>query len=181
MIAIIAGTNRPDAVSLQIAQLYRQLLADRGAESQILNLNHLPPDFAFSALYQNAGKNPEVNKLNQQMAEAEKFVFVIPEYNGSFPGVLKMFIDGLPYPNPMRHKVAALVGLGSGVQGGVLALSHFNDILSYLNVETLALRVKLASINKNLVEGRLQNPLYNELLNAQADRLVAYAPVLMQA
>lgn len=180
MIAIIAGTNRPDAVSLQIAQLYHQLLAERGATSQILNLNQLPPDFAFSALYANAGKNPEVNKLNQLMTEAEKYVFVIPEYNGSFPGVLKTFIDGLPYPNPMRQKVAALVGLGSGVQGGVLALSHFNDILSYLNVETLALRVKLANINKNLADGQIHNHLYNELLNTQADRLVAYAPALVQ-
>jgi chromate reductase, NAD(P)H dehydrogenase (quinone) len=174
MTTIISGTNRTDAVSLQIAHLYQQLLTERGAESQLLNLADLPHDFAFSALYSQSGKNQAFNHFDQTVREASRFVFIIPEYNGSFPGVLKTFIDGLPYPNPMKDKVAALVGLSSGMQGGALALSHFNDILHYLGVETISLRVKLAAIGKNLKDGAITNPVYNELLNSQADKLLAY-------
>jgi chromate reductase, NAD(P)H dehydrogenase (quinone) len=174
MTTIISGTNRDQAVSLQIASLYQQLLTERGAPNQLLDLGMLPHDFAFSALYGQSGKNASFNQFDQAMRDSDRYVFIIPEYNGSFPGVLKTFIDGLPYPNPMKDKVAALVGLSSGMQGGALALSHFNDILHYLGVETLSLRVKLAAIGKNFQNGQITNQLYSQLLNTQADKLLAF-------
>ncbi len=181
MVTIISGTNRTDAVSFQIAQLYQQLLTNRGAESQLLDLGSLPRDFAFSALYDQSGKNLDFNHFDGLMRNSDRYVFIIPEYNGSFPGVLKTFIDGLSYPNPMQDKVAALVGVSAGMQGGALALSHFTDILHYLGVETLSLRVKLAAIGKNLQNGTITNDLYNKLLVSQAERLLAYqsfSPIL---
>ena len=38
------------------------------------------------------------------MSQSEKFVFIVPEYNGSFPGVLKTFIDGLAFPDTFEQK-----------------------------------------------------------------------------
>lgn len=89
MIKIIVGTNRKNSVSKVIAELYQSILSEKGAESEILELEKLPEDFTFSALYENNGKNPEYNAFHDRVKEGKKFIFIVPEYNGSFPGILK--------------------------------------------------------------------------------------------
>lgn len=173
-IVIIVGTNRPNSISGQIARYYQSQLAALGAESTILDLVDLPDDFTASALYHNSGKNEGFNTLRQLLDGARKFVFVVPEYNGSYPGVLKAFIDGLPYPNSFANKKAALVGLSSNTQGAAIALSHLNDVFSYLGMTTLALRVKLAQIRSHFDGQDISNALYKELLEMQAEQLIAF-------
>lgn len=174
MITVIAGTNRIGSLTLQIAHLYKQLLTESGAQANILDLSQLPRDFAFSALYDNGGKNPDFTAFHQQAAQSEKLVFIIPEYNGSFPGVLKTFLDGMPYPNPWKHRKAALVGLSSGPQGGAPALSHFTDVLHYLGIHVLAHRVKMPFIEKHMTDNRLHNENYLRQLNNQISHLLAF-------
>ena len=94
-IIIICSTNRNDSVSYQIAQLYSNILTEKECPNEVIDLSDLPNDFAFSALYEQAGKNKDFNHFRELMAESKKFVFIVPEYNGSFPGVLKTFNDGL--------------------------------------------------------------------------------------
>ncbi|HBH23952.1 MAG TPA: NADPH-dependent FMN reductase [Cytophagales bacterium] len=174
MISIIVGTNRQDSISKQIANQYKRLLAERNEESAIIDLRELPDDFIFSALYHNTGKNAAFNKILDQLNQSEKFVFIVPEYNGSFPGVLKAFIDGMTYPSSFLNKKCALVGLSSGVQGAGLALSHLTDIFNYLGMHVLALKPKLARIEKNMEEGKIKDPLYLELLEDQVRQLISF-------
>lgn len=175
MITIVAGTNRPQSRARRLADLYLNLLAEQGMEAQILDLLQLPPDFTTSALYQNVGQHTDFNHLVGMAEEAEKLVFIVPEYNCSFPGVLKAFIDGLPYPGGIRGKKAALVGLSSGGQGGALALNHLTDILMYLGTAVLPQRVRLPFIDKYLTsEGQLTEPLYETLLREQAEQLLHF-------
>lgn len=109
------------------------------------------------------------------MRESKKYVFIVPEYNGSFPGVLKAFIDGLEYPGTFKNKKAALVGVSSGVQGAGLALSHLTDILNYCGTHVLALKPKLSRIEANLDEHySLTNQSYKDLLSKQAEMLVKF-------
>lgn len=174
MITIITGTNRPSSNSRAVANLYATLLAEQGVESQILDLAELPADFTLTALYDNIGQNSAFNQLSSMIGASDKFVFIVPEYNGSFPGVLKAFIDGLSYPNTFRNKKAALVGLSSGVQGSGLAMSHLTDIFNYLGMHVLALKPRLAHIDKNFDGTVITNELYLELLNQQIDQFITF-------
>lgn len=175
MITIIVGTNRPDSRARRIANLYAGLLSEMQAEHQILDLVELPADVSVSALYHNTGRHDAFNRLADLAEAADKLVFVVPEYNCSFPGVLKTFIDGLPYQGGIRGKKAALVGLGTGAQGGLLALSHLTDVLMYLNTAVLPARVRLPFIDQHLTaEGQLTNAFYAQLLRDQAAQLVAF-------
>lgn len=176
MITIVSGTNRKDAFSLIISKIYKRLLTERQYDAQIVDLNKLPEDFAFSALYDNSGQNELFNIHRNQMLHSDKFVFIVAEYNGSFPGVLKTFIDGLSFPGTFMNKKCALVGLSSGVQGGGLALSHLTDIFNYCGMHVLALKPRLAQINLHLDEEKelITNPLYNELLKDQVGQIIAF-------
>ncbi|PSL05610.1 NADPH-dependent FMN reductase [Cecembia rubra] len=174
MIKIIVGTNRKNSISLIIAQLYQDILTQKGTESEILNLKDLPHDFVFSALYDKNGKNEQYNAFHEKVKSGDKFVFIVPEYNGSFPGVLKAFIDGMTYPNSFRNKKCALVGISSGIGGGGIALSHLTDIFHYLGMHVLALKIKLAKIEEHMSDNLLTNRLYMELLQSQAEMLINF-------
>ncbi|MBV6646109.1 MAG: NAD(P)H-dependent oxidoreductase [Cyclobacteriaceae bacterium] len=175
MISIICSTNRTNAVSKTISRIYQDILAKENAESILIDLADLPGDFIISALYENSGKNPAFNPIRQQMKKSEKFVFIVPEYNGSFPGVLKAFIDGLEFPSTFCHKKCALVGLSSGVQGGGLALSHLTDIFNYCGMHVLANKPKLAQIEDHLSsEGYIKSEGYQKRLEKQAKELIQF-------
>ncbi len=174
MITIVAGTNRPDSKTIQVAEFYHKLLNSHKAESQILDLADLPNDFVFSALYNNSGKNEQFNTLRTMMEDSEKFVFIVPEYNNSFPGVFKAFIDGLSYPNALIHKKCALVGLSDGVQGNALGLSHLTDVLNYLGMHVLAQKVRIPFMHKNFVKGKITDKLVDQLIDDQARLFLAF-------
>ncbi len=174
MIKIIVGTNRKNSVSKTIAELYQSILEAKGAESEILELENLPIDFIGTALYENNGKNEDYNSFHDRLKSGKKFVFIVPEYNGSFPGILKTFIDGMTYPNSFRNKKSALVGISSGIGGGGIALSHLTDIFHYLGMHVLALKPKLAKIEQNMSDNLLTNRLYLDLLQTQADMLLEF-------
>jgi chromate reductase len=175
LITILAGTNRPRSRARRIANFYQGVLAELGAESQILDLAELPADFVSTALYANVGSHPEFNRLAAMLDAGTKLVIITPEYNASFPGVLKAFIDGLPYPDGIAGKKAALVGLSSGGQGGLLAMAHLTDVLMYLGTAVLPQRVRLPFINQDLNdEGSLNHDLSRQLLREQAAALLAF-------
>lgn len=174
MVKIIVGTNRKNSVSKVIAQVYQSILSERGVASDILELQDLPIDFIGTAMYENNGKNEAYNAFHDKIVEGKKFIFIVPEYNGSFPGILKSFIDGMNYPNTFRNKKCALVGISSGVGGGGIALSHLTDIFHYLGMHVLALKPKLAKIEQNMSDNLLTNRLYVDLLQTQADQLLEF-------
>lgn len=166
MIEIICGTNRQHSVSRKIALQYQAILKVKDQSSSIMDLSELPEDFIVSALYENAGKNPAFNVFRDQIEKAEKFVFIVPEYNGSFPGVLKAFIDGMKYPGSFYGKKCALVGLSSGSQRGSIALSHLTDIFNYVGMNVLAQKPKLSSIEKKMTNDKVTGH-YHDLLTRQ--------------
>lgn len=173
-ITVICGTNRKDALSLRIAEIYTDILLQQNVAAQLLDLSKLPLDFAFSALYDNFRKNEAFNVYVTTMLESSKFVFVVPEYNGSFPGALKTFIDGLEYPNTFRNKKAALVGVASGGHAASLALSHLTDIFNFCGMHVLAYTPRLERIENHFENGVFTNAKYLAMLEKQAKMLLDF-------
>jgi len=175
MITIICGTNRKNSISSKITKHYQQILNDKGEETFVIDLaKDLPEDFLKSALYENSGKNESFNPIREHMKKSTKYVFIVPEYNGSFPGALKLFIDGLEFPSTLKGKKCAIVGLSSGIQGGVLAMSHLTDIFNYLGMHVMAFKPKLLEINRKISDDQLIDDLYIKQLNQQAEDLIKF-------
>ncbi|MFN0031299.1 MAG: NADPH-dependent FMN reductase [Flavobacteriales bacterium] len=150
MITIISCTNRPGSKTAAVAKHYHRLLELAGELSQILSLESLPHNFAFADLYDK--RSPEMQAIvSTYIEQAEKFVFIIPEYNGSFPGVLKTFIDGI-HPRNFRDKKAAIVGLSDGRAGNLRGQEHLTGILHYLKMHVHYSKPKLSLIDDLLNE-----------------------------
>ena len=163
MITLVSGTNRPESVTRQVVDIYKGMLDMKKVASRIIDLVDLPSDFIISALYDNKGKNSKFEHIQKLMLGANKFVFFIPEHNGSFPRILKTFIDGLSYPDTFYRKKCAPVGISAGVQGSVLAMSHITDIFNYAKMHVLAEKPKLLHIENHLKDDEIINPLFKSL------------------
>lgn len=173
-ILIISGTNRNEALSPTVASIYSGLCNEAGVSSEIIDLRDLPSDFTTTALYDQSGKHDEFNLLRTKMKEANKFVFIIPEYNGSFPGVLKAFIDGLEFPGTFTGKKAALIGVSAGMLGSSHAMSHFTDILNYCGTHVLARKPRLTQISNHLEDGNITHDGYKGQLQKQIEELIDF-------
>ncbi len=81
-----------------------------------------------------AGPHPAVEAWSAQVAAADAFVVVTPEYNHSLPAALKQAID-LVGPE-WRAKPVALVSYG-GMSGGLRAVEHLRQVFAELHATTV--------------------------------------------
>lgn len=173
-ITIVSATNHKNSLTAHVADYYAGILQKKGCESQVIKLTDLPADFTESALYGNMGKNEAFNRLKEVMETSHKYVFIIPEYNGSFPGVFKAFIDGLEFPTTFKGKKCAMVGVSKGPQGGAFAMSHLTDIFHYLRMAVYPLKPRLSSIHDSQLATVLAQETYVRLLEEQAEGIINY-------
>lgn len=173
MITIISGTNRPSSNTLKVAKYYQKTLKLKGMETHLFNLEDLPGTLISSDLY--GKRSPEFEAIQQMIVQTTKFLFIIPEYNGSFPGVLKTFIDACNFPDSFYDKKAALVGVSSGKYGNIRGIDHFGGVCSYLHLNVLPLRLHIATIKAELDE---QGNFFKEdtlkFTDQQMDKFIAF-------
>ncbi|MDB5286387.1 MAG: NADPH-dependent reductase [Mucilaginibacter sp.] len=150
MVTIIASTNRPGSSTLKLAQYYQKRLAHKGLETNLLSLTELPDNLIKTDLY--GKRSQEFEKIQQLITNTHKFLFVIPEYNGSFPGVLKVFIDACSFPESFYEKKAALVGLSSGKYGNIRGIDHFTGVCHYIHLNVMPLKIHISSIKTEFDE-----------------------------
>lgn len=173
MITIIAGTNRPGSNTLKVARFYQNQLAEKGLKTKMLDLQDLPETLIGTDLY---GKRSEAfAKIQDLITNTDKFLFVIPEYNGSFPGVLKTFIDACAFPESFYDKKACLVGISSGKYGNIRGIEHFNGVCAYLHLNVMPLRLHISDIKTELNENaQLTKDDTLKFVNQQVDKFAAY-------
>jgi len=68
--------------------------------------------------------DPIVRQWNRTVADGDAFIFITPEYNHSFSGVLKNAIDNVFVSWALRNKPAAFVGYSGGLVGGARAVEQ---------------------------------------------------------
>ena len=150
MITIISGTNRQGSNTLKVAKYYQKTLKAKGLETTVFTLEDLPANLINTDLY--GKRSDEFQVIQDMVTNTSKFLFVIPEYNGSFPGVLKTFIDACNFPDSFYDKKAALVGVSSGKYGNIRGIDHFGGVCSYLHLNVLPLRLHIPYIKTEFDE-----------------------------
>ncbi|MBA3705427.1 MAG: NAD(P)H-dependent oxidoreductase [Bacteroidetes bacterium] len=144
MITIISGTNRPNSNTLNVAKNYAQLMEKQGVSTKLLSLEVLPVDIAFNELFDNRSSGFQ-QILDEYIIPAQKFVIISPEYNGSFPGILKIFIDAI-HPDINRGKKVALIGVSAGRAGNLRGMDHLTGILHYLDFHVLPNKLPVSNV-----------------------------------
>lgn len=176
MIEIIAGTDRPNSRTLAIAQHVLGLMREQGASAQILSLHDLNlADLAGGAYFQ--GARGSFKDAVERVTNAEGLVVIVPEYNGSYPGILKLFIDYWRYPETFEHRPVAMIGLGAR-WGGLRAVEHLQQCFGYRNAYVYPNRVFIANVKDAMTGSAVSDPAYQDLLRVQAVGFVKFISAL---
>ena len=148
MITIISGTNRSEANSLKVAKLAETMLKANGAETKLLDLNQLPRDLFVPEHY---GEAPESFAPYQDaVLQADGILTVVPEYNGSYPGALKYFIDLLRFPESFRNQPCAFIGISAGVFGSLRSIEHLQMVFQYRDAKLFNKYVLFPKVHEKL-------------------------------
>lgn len=166
MITIISGTNRKDSMTLRVANLYYSIMSAKAENVQLLSLED-------KCVWE---KGAEMSNIEQQyLIPAEKFVFIMPEYNGSFPGILKAMIDHSDIRNCWWYKKAMLVGVADGRGGNLRGIEHMTNILHYMRMNVMYNKLPLSRINDEMdMDGKLLQPATARAIEQQIDEFIKY-------
>lgn len=148
MISLIVGTHRPGSNSAKIARHVARAYASLGEPVTVIDLAHFPPDaFAASAF---GTKSPAVEAAANTVLQSSGLVVVAPEYNGSFPGVLKAFIDLLPFPAAFEGRPVSFIGVAAGEWGGLRTVEHLQGVFGYRNAHVHPDRIFIPGVYSKL-------------------------------
>jgi NAD(P)H-dependent FMN reductase len=156
-LVVICSTNRVGALARKLAIQTSGIYQAVGHSCDLLDMAELPA----SALDPQAYKCPSADLLGliDRFLGADGVHFVVSEYNGSFPGVLKLFIDLLPYPQGLDNRPCALIGLAAGQFKGLRAVEQLQQIAGYRNALQFPRRLFLGDSQRLFNDqGRLADP-----------------------
>jgi NAD(P)H-dependent FMN reductase len=129
-IPVILGTTRQGRASEPVAKfVFAELGKRAGVETELIDIRdiRLPTDDAGEAI-----KDP---KFSAQMQRADGLVIVTPEYNRSYPGMLKHVLD--TNLKEYIHKAVGICGVSAGGFGGTRVIEGLLPVLRELGLVTI--------------------------------------------
>ena len=113
----ICGSLRKGSKNMEALRYMESQAPKLGIDMEIADLSQIP----FFNADEEDNKPPALEKLLQQMMEADAFVLATPEYNYSFTPALKNALDWgsrLPGNAGFKGKAASMISVGGGLKGG---------------------------------------------------------------
>ena len=149
-IPVIYGTVREGRRSIGVARFVHERLAKRAdIEARLYDPRELPFGDLVAREWEMDPQPPEVARFVREMARADAFVIVTPEYNYGIPGALKNVLDHLY--DEWNRKPFGLVGAG-GVSGGLRALDNLRQVVSGLGAVVVPRHLPVPFVQKEFTE-----------------------------
>jgi len=164
---IISGTDRPGSYSLRISRYLKQRYGElNDVVAGIIDLQDFPIDKVAGGRY--GDEISSIEQFNEPVLSADGLVVVCPEYNGGYPGILKMFVDYLPFPAALEKKPVCFVGEASGAFGALRAVEQLQQVFGYRNAHIFPERVFIPRVKINFDEKEgIKDALQQQLLDSQ--------------
>jgi NAD(P)H-dependent FMN reductase len=161
-IPVVLGTTRKGRASVHVARLLADLLNRRaGVSSGMIDIASMPLPL------DDAGEAIKDARFAAAMSAADGLVIVSPEYNHSFPGLLKHVLDSCL--SEYIHKAVGLVGVSSGPFAGIRVVQSLLPVMRELGLVTIFWDINVGSVGKVFSEdGRL----LDEAFIRRSDRFV---------
>jgi NAD(P)H-dependent FMN reductase len=176
VIEIVVGTDRRGSRSSQVAGLVHGYFQELKVSSQILDLASLPMVHLHTARYDQR-ELKEMSHAVDRINKAEGLLMIIPEYNGSFPGALKHFIDHWKFPDSFEGRPVTFVGLG-GRFVGLRAVEQMQQVFSYRDAFLFPQRTFLINVQNILKDGKIEDPVTVDLLKKQISQFARFIRAL---
>ena len=186
-IIFIIGSLRKHSFNRQLAKLAGEMLNDR-FEISYLDFNDIPymdQDWEIKGQNQYLTQVQErIHRVRQEILKADGIWIFTPEYNQSYPGLLKNLFDWLSRPmdisnftNPTAVQGKKVTASGAGGKNKTaFCRAKLNELLEYIKMDVMKEpQTGIALGMEAWVKGefKLTEEQYNELKN-QADKFAEF-------
>ncbi len=177
MITIISGTNRKESsTSIFAKHCYEYIKSVTEEKVCLIDLIDVSADIYNENMYSSDGQSEGSRILqDEKLIPSTKFLFIFPEYNGSYPGALKVFIDACSIrqlKETWSGKKAGLIGIASGRAGNLRGLDQFATVLNHLGTSTLPNKLPISQINSLIEGGEVKNAGTIDVMSKLCDSLL---------
>ena len=117
-----------------------QLAKRPGIATELIDIREVPLPV------DGAGDEIKDPAFSQKMENADGLVIVTPEYNHSFPGLLKHLLDTCL--EEYIHKAAGIVSVSSGPFGGTRVVQNLLPVLRELGLMTIFTDLNFSNVGK---------------------------------
>jgi NAD(P)H-dependent FMN reductase len=148
-IPVILGTVRKERASAHVARFLAEMLGRRaGIDTGVIDLARLPLPV------DDAGEAIKDGGFSAAMTKADGLVIVAPEYNHSFPGLLKHVLDSCL--SEYIHKAVGIVGVSAGPFAGTRVVQGLLPVMREIGLVTIFWDINVGSVGKVFAaDGRL--------------------------
>lgn len=133
-IGVIVGSLRRNSYSKAIAQAFSKLMPE-DFSMEVVDIGDLP---IFNQDYDDDDNTPQsYTAFREKIGGMDGFLFVTPEYNRSYPAVIKNALDVASRPygeNKWNSKPAAIISVSPGRLGAFGANHHLRQVMAFLNI-----------------------------------------------
>ena len=162
-ILIILGTGREEANSEKVANFVFE-----EAKNFDFEVNFIKVKDWLDKPFTGGMSEEKRNKLSEILSNSRGFIIVSPEYNHSFPGELKLFLD--EFYEEFNHKPIGICGVSRGELGGARMVESLRLVL--IEFMMVPLRNAVYFFNVQNFENEKEN--YKEFLKSLFEELKFY-------
>ena len=177
---VLLGTVRDGSRSEWVARFAHDRLAKRpGVTTRLFDPDEWPFPNLVAREWEMEPAPARVDEFVREMARADGFLLVAPEYNHGYPGALKNMLDALF--DEWNRKPFALVGVG-GISGGLRMLEQLRLVVSGLGAISVPASVPVQFVAKEWTpEGPADADKWGPRFDKVFDELEWYARALKTA
>ena len=170
---VIIGTPRQGRLTEPAANFVFSEVSRRGdIETELVDIRKIP------LRLDDAGEALKDGHFSATVARADGLILVVPEYNHSFPGLLKHVLD--TNLKEYIHKAVGVCGVSAGPFGGARMIQSLVPVLRELGLVTIFWDVYFGTAGKlfDPATGNITDPAYVGRVEKFLNELVWMARVL---
>ena len=159
-VLVFSASLRAESLNTRLANLARGVIENHGGTVDLATMKEFDCPSYDQDAQRATGFPPGAERLRSRIEDVDAFVIASPEYNGSFPGVLKNVIDWVSRyrPQPFNAKQGMLISASPSMVGGNRGLWALRVPLEHLGARMYPDMFSLAQAHQAFApDGRIAN------------------------
>ena len=149
-VSILIGTTRTGRMSPRVALMLNRELKKKAVSSRMVDLQDLDVPIFKERLKYLQDPHPGIVNFAGVFLESDTVIVVAPEYNGSYPGVLKNALDHLV--TEYKGKKVAIATVSAGPNGGKDCFSALKTFFTRMGARVIEKHLQIISVQETVTQ-----------------------------
>lgn len=170
-IPVVLGTARAERSSEKVAHAVANIIESMdGYSTELVDVKDHVSEAITIPPWGTGGADEKSTAWKEIVEKSHAIVLIVPEYNHSFPGELKLLLDSLW--DDYKDKAVGLVGVSKGTLGAARVIDHIKPVLIELKLHPIREAVYVAKVKEAVDDNHsFTDDKFNEYTKKMVDEI----------